>query len=151
MVCLEHKSCFNHTRAQHLMGSVLFCFLPRRLVSKEMSVANLISLRQNLSGTYLFPLKAQTPQFPQLISWGSRSFRSHLKLRNRFSPGSSNKSISPPTVFLTHSKSLSMSYCVYPVTRIGTFVSSSCGIVSAHSWELAGCPRPGWKSIKQSK
>src|SRR5690554_1491281 len=38
-------------------------------------------------GTYLFPRNAHTPQLPQLISPGSRSFRSHLRLRNRFSPG----------------------------------------------------------------
>ncbi len=101
--------------------------------------------------TYLLPRNPHIPQLPQLISWGSKSFRSHLRLRKRFSPGSIKRSISPPTVFFTQSISLSMSYWVYPVTSIGTFVSRSCGIVSSHSCELAGCPRPGWKSIKQSK
>ena len=100
--------------------------------------------------TYLLPRNPHIPQLPQLISWGSKSFRSHLRLRKRFSPGSIKRSISPPTVFFTQSISLSMSYWVYPVTSIGTFVSRSCGIVSSHSCELAGCPRPGWKSIKQS-
>lgn len=101
--------------------------------------------------SYLFPLNAHTPQFPQLTSIGSRSFKSHLRLRNRFSPGSSSTSTSPPTLSLTHAMSRSMSHCVYPVTSTGTFVSSSSGSVSAHSCALAGWPSPGWKRTKQSK
>ena len=62
--------------------------------------------------TYLLPRKAQTPQFPHEISWGSRSLRSHLRLRNLFSPGSRSISNSPRQVLLTHSISRSMSYCV---------------------------------------
>ncbi len=60
--------------------------------------------------TYLLPRNPHIPQLPQLISWGSKSFRSHLRLRKRFSPGSIKRSISPPTVFLTQFISLSMSY-----------------------------------------
>ena len=106
----------------------------------------------NLSGTgpsgtfsasYLFPLQTQTPQFPQLISFGSQSFKSHLKLRNLFSPGCIKMSISLPHSLFIHFTSRSISHWVYPVEITGHFVSSNCGIVSAHSWIEAGWPSPG--------
>lgn len=92
---------------------------------------------------YLLPRNAHTPQFPELMSPGSRSFRSHRKLRNRFSPASINKSTSPAIFSSTHFLSRCMSQSVYPVEMMGTLVSRSCGNVSSHSCALAGCPSPG--------
>lgn len=114
-------------------------------------VSGIYSESQDRETTYLFPLKAHIPQFPADTSLGSRSFKSHLRLLNRFSPGSSRTSNSPAHLSLTHPISLSISLCVYPVQMMGTLVSRSFGNVSAHSCELAGWPRPGWKSMKQSK
>ena len=101
--------------------------------------------------SYRLPRNAHTPQLPHETSEGSTSFRSHRRLRNRFSPGSISRSYSPPTFSSTHRRSRCMSHSVYPVQMMGTLVSSSCGSVSSHSWDEAGWPRPGWKSMKQSK
>src|SRR5690242_10925081 len=46
--------------------------------------------------SYRLPRNAYTPQLLQVTSCGSRSLRSHLRLLNRFSPGSSSISISLP-------------------------------------------------------
>lgn len=119
------------------------CLIPAQLL--------MTWLRTGRIKTYLLPRKAHTPQFPQLRSVGSISLRSHRKLLNLFSPGSIKMSTSPAIFSSTHCLSLCISHSVYPVLMIGTLVSNNCGRVSSHSCTLAGCPRPGWKSTKQSK
>ena len=132
---------------------IMIPYIKPRICTKKKKKKKLASrsIYHRLKRPYLFPLKAQTPQFPQETSCGSKSFRSHRKLRKMFSPGCSNISNSPAHCFWTQSMSLCMSQGVYPVHRMGTLVSNSEGSVSSHSWELAGWPRPGWKRTKQSK
>jgi len=124
-------------RHQHVQRSNrrLFSSLCRRLISAK-AVSG--SPTRHNSFTYLLPRNAHTPQFPQLISIGSKSFRSHLRLLNLFSPGSINRSTSPAHFSITHFQSLCISQSVYPVQMMGTFVLSSCGNVSSHSCALAG-------------
>jgi hypothetical protein len=64
------------------------------------------------SASYRFPLNAHTPQFPALTSPGSASFKSHLRLLNRFSPCCNNRSASPFACSFTHAISRCMSKSV---------------------------------------
>jgi hypothetical protein len=121
--------------------------------------------------SYRLPRRAYTPQLLHVMLWGSRSFKSHLRLRNKFSPGSSNMSISSPHLLFKKSTSCCISHGLYPAAMIGTLVSrrrgnvtvkiasiqgskrltfcSATGSVSSHLYAEAGLPKPGWKTTKQ--